>query len=60
MSNVDELTLEEVNRLLLEINKRDDIYVKWIDENDHSKEIIQKCKDYEYNLMEVEWYFYIL
>ena len=40
MSNVDELTLEEVNRLLLEINKRDDIYVEWIDKNDHSKEII--------------------
>ena len=48
MSNVDELTLEEVNRLLLEINKRDDIYVEWIDENDYSKDIIQKYK------MEVE------
>lgn len=48
MSNVDELTLEEVNSLLLEINKRDDIYVEWIDENDHLEDIIQKCK------MEVE------
>lgn len=53
MSNVDELTLEEVNRLLLEINKRDDIYVEWIDENDYSKDIIQKCKDYEYNLLDL-------
>ncbi|WP_294403013.1 hypothetical protein [uncultured Clostridium sp.] len=54
MSNVDELTLEEVNRLLLEINKRDDIYIEWIDENDHSRDTIQKCKDCKYNLMEVE------
>lgn len=53
MSNVDELTLEEVNRLLLEINKRDDIYVEWIDENDYFKDIIQKCKDYKDNLLDL-------
>lgn len=54
LNKINKLTLEDLDRLLLEINNRDDIYVEWINENDRDKEFIEKCKNYEYNLLNLD------
>lgn len=48
------LNLDSINNILLEINKRDDIYIEWIDKNDYPQDFIEKCKDYKYNLLDLE------
>ena len=49
------LNTEAIEKILLEINKRDDIYVEWITKHDgHDEDFIQKCKDCKHNLLDLE------
>lgn len=54
LEKIEILSLEELDKILLAINKRDDVYVEWINKNDYNEEFIEKCKDYEYNLLNLE------
>ena len=54
MIDVQKLTEEEVTELLSQINEREDFYCEWITAQWYSKEVIQKCKDWKYNLLDIE------
>ena len=54
MIDVQKLTKEEVTELLSQINEREDFYCEWITTKTYSKKVIQKCKDWEYNLLDIE------
>ncbi len=55
LSLIKHLNQESIDKILLEINRRDDFYVEWINKNDgFDEDFIQKCKDYENNLLDLE------
>lgn len=48
------LNLQAIDKILLKINEREDIYCEWITNEDYDKKTLQACKDSEYGILNIE------